>query len=136
MNWMDTCSTFSRAADPCRVHTGLMPKKQRASREGQPKKRLLRTAVFVAGTIALETAYMRKRGYAVGLKTVVRCRAGHVFTTIWIPGASLKAVRLGTVRLQYCPVGRHFTSVRPVKEAELTDEVREAALQQHDARIP
>ncbi|MEY9861130.1 hypothetical protein ABH935_006770 [Catenulispora sp. GAS73] len=117
------------------MHTGLMPKKTRASCEGQPKKRLLRTLVFVAGTIALETAYMRKRGYAVGLKTVVRCRAGHLFTTIWIPGASLKAVRLGTVRLQYCPVGRHFTSVRPVKEAELTDEVREAA-QQHDARIP
>ena len=91
---------------------------------------------MAAGAVALETAYMKKRGYPVGLKTVVRCRAGHLFTTIWIPGASLKAVRLGAVRLQYCPVGRHFTSVRPVKEAELTDEMREAAELSHDARIP
>ena len=79
---------------------------------------------------------MRSRGYNVGLKTTVRCHAGHLFTTIWIPGASLKAVRLGTVRLQYCPVGRHFTSVRPVKESELTDELRATAEQHHDVRIP
>lgn len=86
--------------------------------------------------IALETAYMRKSGYAVGMKTAVRCRAGHLFTTIWIPGASFKAVRLGSVRLQWCPVGRHFTAVRPLKVAELTEEVRDAARLQHDAPIP
>lgn len=38
----------------------------------------------------------------------VRCSAGHVFTTIWMPLGSLKAVRLGWKRWQYCPVGRHW----------------------------
>jgi len=41
----------------------------------------------------------------------VRCSAGHLFTTIWIPGGSLKAVRLGNRRFQRCPVGRHWASV-------------------------
>jgi hypothetical protein len=35
----------------------------------------------------------------------VRCSAGHRFTAIWVPLASLKAVRLGWKRYQYCPVG-------------------------------
>lgn len=112
-----------------------MAKKSRTTREGR-RKRLGRAAVAVIGAVALETAYMKKRGYAVGLKTVVRCRDGHLFTTIWIPGASLKAVRLGAMRIQYCPVGHHFTVVRPVKAAELTEEMREEAALCHDARIP
>lgn len=37
----------------------------------------------------------------------VRCSAGHLFTTIWMPIASIKAVRLGGERWQYCPVGHH-----------------------------
>ncbi|WP_194894515.1 hypothetical protein [Catenulispora pinisilvae] len=114
-----------------------MPKKPKPTAvPAVRRKRLGRAVVGAIGMIALETAYMRKSGYAVGLQTAVRCRAGHLFTTIWIPGASVKAVRLGPVRLQWCPVGRHFTSVRPVKVAELTDEVQEAARLQHDARIP
>ena len=88
-------------------------------------------AVYVVGTIVA-----RQRGYKVGGATIVRCRAGHLFTTIWIPGASLKAVRLGAMRIQYCPVGHHFTVVRPVKGAELTEEMREEAALCHDARIP
>lgn len=93
-------------------------------------------AAAALATIAAETAIMRRRGYSVGLHTVVRCGQGHLFTTIWIPGASLKAIRLGTVRLQYCPVGRHFTSVRPLKDAELTEEIRAAAALNHDISIP
>ena len=79
---------------------------------------------------------MRRRGYGVGLNTTVRCRDGHVFTTIWIPGASLKAIRLGTMRLQRCPVGHHFTVVRPLKEAEITNEIREAARLHRDVPLP
>ena len=99
-------------------------------------KRLGLVAAVVLGTIAVETAALRRRGYSVGLKTIVRCRDGHLFTTIWIPGASLKAVRLGVVRLQYCPVGRHFSSVRLVKDVELTDEFRSIARAHHDIMIP
>lgn len=67
---------------------------------------------------------------------MVRCRQGHLFTTIWIPGASLKSIRLGWARLQHCPVGKHWTLVTPVKDATLTDEERQIAGQYRDVRIP
>ena len=75
------------------------------------------------------------RGDGLGGRVVVRCRQGHVFTTIWIPGASLKAVRLGWMRFQRCPVGGHWALVTPVIRVELTDE-RRLADQHHDVRIP
>ena len=31
-----------------------------------------------------------------------QCSAGHLFTTIWVPMASIKSVRLGWERWQYC----------------------------------
>lgn len=79
---------------------------------------------------------MRARGYPVGTGVIVRCRAGHLFTTTWLPGASLKAVRLGWWRLQRCPVGHHFSLVTPVREGELSDEQRAAAAEVRDTRIP
>jgi hypothetical protein len=36
---------------------------------------------------------------------IVRCSKGHLFTTIWVPLASFKAVRLGSRRYQRCPGG-------------------------------
>lgn len=78
----------------------------------------------------------RRRGYNPGGNTVVRCRQGHVFTTIWLPGASLKAVRLGRKRLQWCPVGKHWTLVAPVKDADLTLDERMSAARYRDSRIP
>ena len=71
-------------------------------------------AVLVVGTVLA-----RRWGYSgIGGDTVVRCRESHVFTTIWIPGASLKAVRLGWARLQRCPVGKHWSVVTPVMDAD------------------
>jgi hypothetical protein len=67
---------------------------------------------------------------------IVRCRSGHLFTSIVIPGASIKAVRLGNRRLQWCPVGRHWTVVRPVDEATLTEAERDAAASSRDAPVP
>ena len=86
--------------------------------------------------LAVETLVLVSRGYGLGGRVVVRCRQGHVFTTIWIPGASLKAVRLGWMRFQRCPVGGHWALVTPVIRAELTDEERRLADQHHDVRIP
>src|SRR5215475_14255946 len=43
-------------------------------------------------------------GYPAGGDVIVRCREGHLFTTIWIPFMSVKAIRFGPVRYQYCPV--------------------------------
>jgi len=79
---------------------------------------------------------MRRRGYPFGGNVVVRCRKGHLFTTLWVPGASLKSVRLGWWRLQRCPVGKHWTLVHPVKEADLGEDERRTAHEHRDIRIP
>jgi len=71
------------------------------------------------------TLVARRRVYTVGGdRVVVRCLEGHLFTTIWVPGVSFKAIRLGRVRLQRCPVGDHLTFVAPVKASDLTNEER------------
>jgi hypothetical protein len=92
--------------------------------------------IVVIALIVVATIILRRRGYGVGGNTVVRCRSGHLFTTIWVPGASLKAVRLGWKRFQYCPVGRHWTLVTPVKGSDLSDEERRIASDTRDLRIP
>jgi hypothetical protein len=96
-------------------------------------KRLL--GIF-AGAIGIETALMRLRGYPVGRNVVVRCRKGHLFTTIWLPGGSLKSLRFGWSRYQRCPVGKHFSLVTPVRASELTGEQRREAAEHRDVRIP
>lgn len=67
---------------------------------------------------------------------VVRCRDGHLFTTIWIPMASLKALRLAGKRWQRCPVGRHWTTVAPVDESTLDASALASARAVHDVHIP
>ena len=92
--------------------------------------------VVVVALIAVGTAMARRRGYPMGGNVVVRCRAGHLFTTIWVPGASLKSVRLGWARFQRCPVGQHWSLVTPVREDDLTEAEREQAAAHHDVRVP
>src|ERR1700688_4220504 len=75
-------------------------------------------------------------GYNLGTNTVVRCRQGHLFTTIWIPGVKLKELDLIVARVQRCPVGQHWSLVVPVRDADLTDADRQFALEHHDIRIP
>jgi hypothetical protein len=87
--------------------------------------------VLIAGTFAA-----RRRGYSIGAECVVRCLQGHLFTTIWLPGGSLKAVRIGWFRFQWCPVGEHWTVVVPVKDSALTPSERWFAQQHRDVRIP
>jgi hypothetical protein len=67
--------------------------------------------------------------------TIVRCSKDHLFTTIWVPLASLKAIRLGTRRYQRCPVGRHWTWVRRVDPEQLSLAEREAATAVHDVHV-
>jgi hypothetical protein len=69
-------------------------------------------------------------------RVAVRCRDGHVFTTVWIPLASFKAIRLGPLRFQYCPVGEHWTFVTPVPPSELTDRERWMAQRYDDGPVP
>jgi hypothetical protein len=66
----------------------------------------------------------------------VRCSGGHLFTTIWIPLASAKAVRLGLRRFQRCPVGRHWAVVERLEPDTASAEDLAAAATVHDLRIP
>jgi hypothetical protein len=88
-------------------------------------------ACYVVGSIVATRA-----GYRLGRNAIARCRQGHLFSTIWIPGGSLKAIRLGLWRIQWCPVGRHVDLVRLVKESDLTLAEREFAASHHDTLVP
>jgi hypothetical protein len=92
-------------------------------------------AVLVIGIVLFRFwQFARRREFSGNV--IVRCRDGHVFTTTWIPGVSFKAIRLGLVRGQYCPVGEHFTFVRPVSPDDLTPEERRMAAMYNDGNIP
>jgi hypothetical protein len=98
------------------------------------RRRLILAGVLVgymAGTIIAI-----RQGYMFGKNVPVRCRRGHLFTTVWIPGASVKALRLGYWRVQWCPVGRHVDLVRLVRDADLTDAERSLAAAHHDVPLP
>lgn len=96
----------------------------------------MRILVAVAAVSIAITLIGRRRGYSFGRNTIARCRRGHLFTTTWIPGASVKSVRLGWWRFQYCPLGRHWTLVVPVKESDLSTEDAERARSVHDINLP
>jgi len=66
----------------------------------------------------------------------VRCGAGHLFTTIWIPLGSAKAVRLGRRRFQRCPIGHHWAIVTPLDRESADPGELAAAAAVHDVRIP
>jgi len=91
---------------------------------------------MIVAAVLAEPVVMKLRGYRMGGNLVVRCRKGHLFTTIWVPGASLKAVRLGWWRFQRCPVGNHWSLVTPVKESDLTEDEKRLASEHKDVRIP
>ena len=93
-------------------------------------------AAVVIGALVGFTLVARRLGYKFGINTIVRCRRGHVFTTIWIPGVKLKAIDLGIARLQRCPVGSHWSLVTPVRESDLTRKEQKLARQRRDALIP
>jgi len=99
-------------------------------------RRKRRITLVVIGLYVLGTILARLRGYRFGGNVIVRCRDGHLFTTIWVPGASLKSVRLGWWRLQHCPVGDHWSIVSPVKVDDLSDEEKRLAAGYRDTRIP
>jgi hypothetical protein len=95
-----------------------------------------RTGIIVAGAMLVETAGLWLRTRRIGGNIVVRCRQGHLFTTLWIPGASVKSLRLVAWRFQRCPVGKHWSLVTPVDESKLTDAERRSAHEHHDIRLP
>ncbi len=94
-----------------------------------------RLALAALAAVALEAAATWLRSGRVGGTLVVRCRRGHLFSTIWIPAASLKSLRLGFWRVQRCPLG-HWTVVTPVRTSELSSRQLARARRLKDVRIP
>jgi hypothetical protein len=92
----------------------------------------------VLGVVSLlvEISGVWLRARRLGGNVVVRCRSGHVYTTIWIPAVSVKSVRLGFWRLQRCPVGEHWSIVTPVMESDLTEREQQMARENKDIRLP
>jgi hypothetical protein len=99
------------------------------------KRQLAITGGVIAG-YAVATVIAQRRGYKFGRSVPVRCRDGHLFSTVWIPGASFKSLRFGLWRVQWCPVGRHVTLVTLVKESDLTPAERRLAAAHHDLPVP
>ncbi len=96
-----------------------------------------RGLAIAAGATVIEAVFLRRRsGSLIGLRTIVRCRQGHLFTTTWIPGASVKALRLGPWRIQRCPVGRHWSLVTPVAVDRLSESDRDRARSVRDTVLP
>ena len=99
-------------------------------------RRVVGTVLIVAGVVAGGTLIARRLGYNLGTNTIVRCRQGHLYSTIWIPGIKFKELDLVVARVQRCPVGQHWSLVVPVRDVSLTEEERQYALAHHDIRIP
>ena len=76
----------------------------------------MRRIVVVAGLLVGGTLVARRLGYKVGGRTLVRCRQGHEFETLWIPGVKLTSIDLLFARIQHCPVGDHWSLVTPVRQ--------------------
>jgi hypothetical protein len=106
-------------------------------REHTTGGRRRRRAVILALVATLvEALAVKLRGYRIAGNVVVRCREGHLFTTIWIPGASLKSLRFGWWRFQRCPVGSHWSMVSPISESDLSEREKRTAHESRDIRIP
>ena len=94
-------------------------------------------AVVILAVVAARVARMsRLQGYRFGRDVIVRCRDGHLFVTTWLPMMSFKAIRIGLVRIQHCPVGDHVTAVRLMRAEDLTPAQRLEASRHHDSGVP
>ena len=94
-------------------------------------------AVVILAVVAAKVVRVsRAQGYRFGHDVIVRCRDGHLFMTTWIPMMSLKAIRIGLVRIQHCPVGNHVTAVRLMRDEDLTSAQRLEASRHHDSGVP
>jgi hypothetical protein len=105
----------------------------RSDQDRPTRQRIIGTAV---ATVALEALSLWARSGKLGGNIIVRCRNGHLFTTIWIPAASVKSLRLGPWRVQRCPIGHHWTVVTPVKAADLSAHELRVARRVRDIRLP
>ena len=92
---------------------------------------------IIAAVVLLKMVAAKRSGRpALGGEIIVRCGKGHLFQTNWSPLGSLTSIRLGLARFQHCPVGDHWSLVKPVKDSDLTAEDRRIAGQNRDFLSP
>jgi hypothetical protein len=81
--------------------------------------------IAVGISVVALNVWARRSGYNVPGKAAVRCTQGHLFRMTWIEGGSLTMIKLGPVlRYGRCPVGSHWSTIRLVKEADLSQSER------------
>ena len=100
-------------------------------KRGRPR----RIVLAALAAVAIEAAATWLRSGRLGGRLIVRCHRGHLFSTIWLPAASVKSLRLGFWRVQRCPAG-HWSLVRPVRASELSTRQRARAQGLKDVRLP
>lgn len=71
-----------------------------------------------------------------GPVVIVRCMRGGLFETVWIPLVSFKALRLGPLRIQRCPVHGRVEVVQLVDPTTLSDSERAEAARYPAEPIP
>jgi hypothetical protein len=82
---------------------------------------VLIVVLVVVLIVVVLNVWARGGGYSIPGRSPVRCSKGHLFLATWVMGGSLTRVRLGPLtRWGRCPVGHHWTTMRPIKEDELT----------------
>jgi hypothetical protein len=91
--------------------------------------------IVVVVLIKVISAKLRGRP-ALGGEIIVRCSKGHLFMTNWSSLGSFTSIRLVSARFQHCPVGDHWSLVRPVRDADLTAEERRIVEQNRDVLSP
>lgn len=134
---LDVIGLISRLSPSDVARTMLIRKPPTIDYRLTPPSRRKHIAIVVAvASLLVECAALWRRGRVMPGNVVVRCRKGHLFTTIWVPGASAKSIRLGWWRVQCCPVGGHWALVAPVAESELSERERRAAREHRDVRVP
>jgi len=63
--------------------------------------------LVVAASVVVANIAVRRKGYSIPGKTIVSCSKGHLFTTTWVEGGSLKAVTTDRgIHRQYPAAGR------------------------------
>src|ERR1700683_1695654 len=91
----------------------------------------------IAAVVLLKVVAAKRNGRsALGGEIMVRCSKGHLFETNWSSLGSLTSIRLGSARFQHCPVGDHWSLVRPVPDSDLTAEARRMAEQNRQTLSP
>ena len=72
---------------------------------------------IIAVVVLLKVVAAKRNGRsALGGGIIVRCSKGHLFHTNWSALGSFTSIRLGSARFQHCPVGGHWSLVKPVRD--------------------